>query len=260
MVLLFIGDIVGKPGRAAVKELLPGLSAKYRPDLVIANGENAASGFGINEKTAAEIFAAGVDLITTGNHVWDRKEGVPYVAKEFRVLRPANYPSGVPGVGSTVFTTSKGLKVGVLNVSGRVFMAAIDCPFTVADREVARLAEATNKIVVDFHAEATSEKIAFGYFMDGRVSAVMGTHTHVQTADERVLPGGTAYISDVGMTGPRDSVIGVDKEQIITKFLNAMPQKFEVAKGPVVLSGAVVEVDDETGRAMSIERLMLTRE
>jgi metallophosphoesterase (TIGR00282 family) len=257
MVILFIGDVVGKPGREAVKELLPKLSLQYKPDLTIANGENIAGGFGITEKVASDLFKAGVDLITTGNHVWDRKDGVPYLAKEYRVLRPANYPSGAPGNGSIVYTVKGEKKVAVLNVSGRVFMAALDCPFAVADDEVRRLGEITSKIVVDFHAEATSEKIAFGYFLDGRVSAVLGTHTHVQTADEKILPGGTAYITDVGMTGPSESVIGLEKKQIIQRFLNGMPQKYEVAKGPSALSAVAVEIDNNTGRASSIERLMV---
>jgi metallophosphoesterase (TIGR00282 family) len=260
MVVLFIGDIVGKPGRKIVKDLLPGLSAKHKPDITIANGENLAGGFGITEKVAANLFESGVDLITTGNHVWDRKEGVPYVTKEYRVLRPANYPLGAPGNGSIVYTVRDVIKVAVLNLSGRVFMNDIDCPFSVADKEVERLSGMTGIIIVDFHAEATSEKIAFGYFLDGRVSAVLGTHTHVQTADERVLQGGTAYISDVGMTGPLESVIGLEKEQIIQRFVTGMPQKYEVAKGPTVLCAVVVEIDDNTGMSKSIERIMIQQE
>jgi metallophosphoesterase (TIGR00282 family) len=258
MKILFIGDIVGTVGRAAVKALLPALVSRYKIDFVAANGENAAGGFGITEKVATEIFGCGVHVITSGNHIWDKKESVPYVAKENRLIRPVNYPPGVPGYGSVVYTLASGTKVGVVNISGRVFMASIDCPFRVGRREIERIQEETRFIIVDFHAEATSEKIAFGYFIDGQVSAVIGTHTHVQTADEKILSGGTAYITDVGMTGPADSVIGIEKEQIIERFLLQMPKKFETAGGSAVLSAVVVEMDDKTGRSTAIQRLQLT--
>jgi metallophosphoesterase (TIGR00282 family) len=202
MKVLFIGDIVGKSGRTAVKAFLPKFIERYKIDFVLANGENAAGGFGITEKVAAEIFSLGVHILTSGNHIWDKKEAIPYLYKESRILRPINYPPGVPGYGSFIHTTQDGVKVAVLNVSGRVFMSNMDCPFRASEEEIKKIKELTNIIIVDFHAEATSEKMAYGYFLDGKVSAVIGTHTHVQTADEKILPGGTAYITDVGMTGP----------------------------------------------------------
>lgn len=258
MKVLFIGDIVGTIGRAAVKALLPALLDRYKIDFVIANGENAAGGFGITEKVAEEIFGYGVHVITSGNHIWDKKEAVPYIAKENRLLRPANYPPGVPGYGAVVTAASRGIKIAVLNLSGRVFMSSIDCPFRVGSAEIERLRGETDLIIIDFHAEATSEKIAFGYYVDGKVSAVIGTHTHVQTADEKVLPGGTAYITDVGMTGPAVSVIGVEKEQIIERFLYQMPRKFETAKGGAILSSIVIEIDEKTGKSSAVQRLQLT--
>lgn len=258
MKVLFIGDIVGTIGRAAVKALLPALLDRYKIDYVIANGENAAGGFGITEKVAEEIFGYGVHVITSGNHIWDKKEAVPYIAKENRLLRPVNYPPGVPGYGSIVDTVSRGLKIAVLNISGRVFMSSIDCPFRVGNAEIERLRGETDLIIIDFHAEATSEKIAFGYYVDGKVSAVIGTHTHVQTADEKILPGGTAYITDVGMTGPSESVIGVEKEQIIERFLLQMPKKFETARGGAILSSIVIEIDEKTGKSTAVQRLQLT--
>ena len=258
MKLLFIGDIVGTVGRAAVKGLLPVLRDRYKIDFVVANGENAAGGFGITEKVAEEIFACGVHIITSGNHIWDKKESVPYLAKENRVIRPVNYPPGVPGYGSVVMPLPSGTKVGVINISGRVFMSNIDCPFRVGKDEIERIRRETKCIIVDLHAEATSEKIAFGYFVDGQVSAVIGTHTHVQTADEKILPGGTAYVTDIGMTGPADSVIGIEKDQIIERFLLQMPRKFETARGNGILSAAVIEVDSRTGKSTAIQRLQLT--
>lgn len=257
MNVLFIGDIVGKIGRQTVKAFLPGLMQQFKLDIVIANGENAAGGFGINEKTAVELFDCGVHVITTGNHVWDKKDAVPYIAKENRILRPVNYPSGVPGSGSIVVTLSGKKKIAVINTSGRVFMNILDCPFRTSLQEVDRLSSLTNIIIIDMHAEATSEKTAFGYFMDGKVSAVLGTHTHVQTADETILPGGTAYITDVGMTGPELSVIGVEKEQIIDKFLNHMPRKYDVAGGRGQMSAVVVGIDTDSGKSTSIQRLRL---
>ncbi len=257
MNILFIGDIVGRIGRQTVRALLPGLKQKYELDFVIANGENAAGGFGITEQTARELFDYGVHVITTGNHIWDKKDALPYIAKENRVLRPINYPSGVPGTGSIVMTLPGREKVAVLNVSGRVFMNILDCPFRTSLREVELLSSITNIIIVDMHAEATSEKTAFGYYMDGKISAVVGTHTHVQTADEKILPEGTAYITDVGMTGPEISVIGVEKKQIIDKFLNHMPRKYDIAGGRGMLCAVVLEIDANTGRAVSIQRVQL---
>lgn len=256
MKILFIGDIVGKPGRSAVRALLPRLTSLYKIDFVIANGENAAGGFGITEKTATELFSAGVHIITTGNHVWDKKDAVPYIAKEERILRPLNYPDGAPGFGVIEITAGNRRKAAVMNVSGRVFMNNLECPFRAARREAGRLRESVRTIIVDFHAEATSEKIAIGYYLDGLVSAVIGTHTHVQTADEKILPGGTAYITDVGMTGPAESVIGIEKDQVIQKFLFHMPKKYDVAGGKSVLSAVVVETDEE-GRATGIQRLQV---
>jgi len=256
--VLFIGDIVGTVGRAAVKALLPALIDRYKIDFVVANGENAAGGFGITEKVASEIFGYGVNIMTSGNHIWDKKESIPYIAKEHRIIRPVNYPPGVPGYGSVVTTLPSGTKLGVVNISGRVFMSNIDCPFRVGRDEIERVQKETKCIIVDFHAEATSEKIAFGYFIDGKVSAVIGTHTHVQTADEKILPGGTAYITDIGMTGPADSVIGIEKEQIIERFLLQMPRKFDTARGGGILSAAVIELDEKSGKATAIQRLQLT--
>lgn len=255
--VLFIGDIVGKPGRQIVKALLPKLKEEYKIEFVVANAENAAGGFGITENIAKEIFSYGVDLITTGNHVWDKKEAVAYIAKEPRVLRPLNYPAGVPGAGSILIKTRKDNLIAVLNVSGRIFMSLLECPFKTTREEIKKIKQQTNLIFIDFHAEATSEKMAFAYYFDGQVSAVVGTHTHVQTADERILPKGTAYITDAGMTGPEDSIIGFKKEEIIEKFLDNMPRKFEVPSSSAILSGVVLEVDLDSGLAKSIKRLML---
>jgi metallophosphoesterase (TIGR00282 family) len=257
MKVLFIGDIVGKPGRKAVKEGLPGLVNKLKIDFVIANVENAAGGFGITGSVGEEIFSLGVDACTSGNHIWDKKEAVTYIAKEDRVLRPANYPEDVPGHGSIVMKTAAGEKIAILNLSGRVFMQPLDCPFQSAKKEIPSLKQETRVIIVDFHAEATSEKSAIGWFLDGHVSAVIGTHTHVQTADERILPKGTAFISDAGMTGPIDSIIGVKKEQIINKFLTHIPVRFEIAKGEAMLSCVVLEINPKTGKATSIQRLQI---
>jgi hypothetical protein len=257
MKILFIGDIVGKTGRNVVKALLPGLTDEYKIDLVIANAENIAGGFGLTEPLVAELFRMGVHVITTGNHVWDKKDFIHYISKDNRVLRPINYPPGVPGYGSLVFNAPGGYKVAVLNVSGRIFMNGMDCPFRAAESEIERLSKETNIIFVDFHAEATSEKIAMGYFLDGKVSAVIGTHTHVQTADEKILPNGTAYITDAGMTGPANSVIGMEINQIIQRFLTSMPAKFETAPGEGILAGIVVEINTETGRATDIQRVQV---
>lgn len=255
MRVLMIGDVVGQPGRLCVRDMLPRIRENYCIDLVIANGENLAGGIGINEKTARELFNYGVDILTTGNHVWDKKESLTLLAREPRILRPANYPPGAPGKGSIVLNVGK-KEIAVLNLSGRVYMSPLDCPFRQGEQEVARLRQITPVIIIDFHAEATSEKIAFGRFLDGQVSAVLGTHTHVQTADGRVFPGGTAYISDVGMTAPYDSCLGVDTDTVIRKFLCQLPQRFEVAKSVFCqFNAVVVEIDPENGHALSIETI-----
>ncbi len=258
MKVLFIGDIVGKAGRKAVREGVPDLVSKLKIDFVIANAENAAGGFGITKSVGEELFSLGIDVLTSGNHIWDKKEAVNYIPKENRLLRPANYPAEVPGAGSIVMKTAAGEKIAILNVSGRVFMNQLDCPFKTAEKELPILKEQTNVIIVDFHAEATSEKSAFGWFLDGTASAVVGTHTHVQTADEKILPKGTAFISDVGMTGPADSIIGVKKEQIINKFLTGIPCRFETARAEPLLSCVVLEINPKTGTSTSIQRLQLT--
>jgi metallophosphoesterase (TIGR00282 family) len=257
MKVLFIGDIIGKVGRITTKELIPNIVNRYKVDMVIANGENAAGGFGITEEVVSEIFKCGVHVITTGNHVWDKKEFATQIVKEDRVLRPLNYPPGVPGYGSVLYSLPNGEKVAVINLSGRVFMSMMDCPFRVGKEEVERLANVTKVIIVDFHAEATSEKIAFGYFIDGMVSAVIGTHTHVQTADEKILPHGTAFITDVGMTGPDNSVIGIKKDQVIQRFLTSMPVRLEPAKGDGIFNAVVIEIDESTGKSTAIQRLQL---
>jgi len=258
MKVLFIGDIVGKTGRTAVKALLPNLLDKYKLDLVIANGENIAGGFGLTESLVLELFKMGIHVITTGNHVWDKKEFVNYISKDNRVLRPLNYPPGVPGYGSVLYTLPDGLKVGVMNLSGRVFMPSMDCPFRTANPEIEYLKKETDIIIIDLHAEATSEKVAFGYFVDGRVSAVIGTHTHVQTADEKILPHGTAYITDAGMTGPVNSVIGIEVNQIIHRFLTGMPDRFITASGEGILSAVVIEINSDSGKATAIQRLQVS--
>jgi hypothetical protein len=249
-----IGDVVGRPGRLCIRDMLPRIIKNYDIDFTVANGENLAGGVGLNEKTANELFGYGVDVLTTGNHVWDKKESIPYLSREERILRPANYPAGVPGAGFAFFAC-KGVTIAVLNISGRVFMPALDCPFRVAEKEVSRLRQVTPVILVDFHAEATSEKIALGRFLDGQVSAVFGTHTHVQTADEQIFSGGTAYITDVGMTGPYDSVLGVELEPVLKKFTTQMPVRFEVAGGDICqFNGVIAEIEVETGRARTIQR------
>jgi len=258
--LLFIGDIVGQPGRNAVKTILPRLREQHALDFVIANGENSAGGSGITPRIADEIFSAGVDVITSGDHLWDQKEVVELLAKEKRFLRPVNYPPGTPGQGSAVFQVQS-LKsevqsqIAVVNAQGRTFMPPLDNPFLVVPPEIERLRQQTKIIFVDFHAEATSEKIAFARMLEGKVSAVVGTHTHVQTADEQIFPGGTAYLTDAGFTGPHESVLGREIEPIIKRFTTNMPQKFDVAKNQVLLHGAVIEVDAATGRAVNIQRL-----
>lgn len=251
---LLIGDVFGEPGRKAVLSLLPSLRREHELDLVIANVENAAAGFGVTPAIARAFLEGGVDVMTSGNHVWDKKEIVEYIGKENLLLRPANYPPGTPGVGSIVVKAGAH-RVGVLNLQGRVFMPTVDCPFRKADEVLPQLREETRAIIVDMHAEATSEKQAMGWYLDGRASAVIGTHSHVQTADERILPGGTAYLTDVGMTGPVDSVIGVARELAIQRFLSALPNRFEPAKGPAALHGVVVRIDPDSGKALEIHRL-----
>jgi len=253
--LLFIGDIVGQPGRRAVKELIPRLRQEHCLSVVVANGENSAGGSGITPNTAAEIFAAGVDIITCGDHLWDQKEVMALLEGERRFVRPLNYPAGTPGQGSTLFEAPGLPPVAVLNLQGRTFMPALENPFHAAREEVARLRRTTKVIFVDFHAEATSEKVAMARMLDGLVSAVIGTHTHVQTADEQIFPGGTAFLCDGGFTGPHESVIGREIEPVLQRFITNMPQKFEVAKGRVLLQGAVVEIDEATGHARSIQRV-----
>lgn len=262
MKLLFIGDIVGEPGRKAVKSLLPELRQQHQLDFVVANGENSAGGSGITPRTAQEIFSAGVDVITSGDHLWDQKEVMELLQSEKRFLRPLNYPPGTPGQGSGVFEIrnpkSESLKspaIAVLNAQGRTFLPTLENPFRLVPPEIERLREHTKIILVDFHAEATSEKIAFARMLDGQVSAVVGTHTHVQTADEQVFPGGTAYLSDAGFTGPHESVLGREIEPVIKRFVSNMPQRFEVARGRVLLQGAIVEIDDPSGSAVNIQRI-----
>jgi metallophosphoesterase (TIGR00282 family) len=257
MKILLIGDIVGKPGRRAVRELVPGIVEEHRIDFVIANCENAASGFGVTEEVVEELLNSGIDVLTSGNHIWDKREVMGFIQDCEALLRPANYPAGAPGRGSVVLSTRGGIRVGVINLAGRVFMPPLDCPFRTADLEIERMKKMTSVIIVDVHAEATSEKIAMGWYLDGRVTAVLGTHTHVQTADERILPSGTAYCTDVGMTGPFDSVIGIKKDTILQRFLLQIPNKFDVAKSDVRLQGVVIETDPE-GRATGIERVSVS--
>jgi metallophosphoesterase (TIGR00282 family) len=269
--ILFIGDIVGSPGRHAVKELLPKLRERHALDFIIANGENSAGGNGITPKIAGELFSYGVNVITTGDHLWDQKEVTELLANEPRFLRPLNYPSNVPGRGSGIFQIKRwgeatdepargdarptGLSIAVMNLQGRTFMPVLENPFQLALDEVKRLREQTEIIFVDFHAEATSEKIALSRMLDGQVSAVVGTHTHVQTADEQIFPGGTAYLTDAGFTGPHDGCLGREIEPVLKRFLTGMPQRFEVAKNRVLLHGAVIEIDDASGKAIKIQRV-----
>ena len=255
MHILFIGDIVGRPGRELVRRGLRGLVEHLGADLVIANVENAAAGFGLTRDIGDTLVEAGVDVMTSGNHIWDKKEVLEYMPLEPRLLRPANYPAGAPGRGSYVAQTGDGRAVGVINVMGRVFMLQIDDPFAVVLREIEAIRHRTRVIIVDFHAEATSEKVAMGWHLDGKVTAVLGTHTHVQTADERVLPNGTAYLTDAGMTGPHDSIIGMERQPSLARFLTGMPIKFEPATGNARLNGALIDADDKTGRAARITRI-----
>jgi len=255
MKILFIGDIVGKPGREAVCKLLPGLSKEFGMDFIIANAENAAGGSGITQKVADELFECGVDVLTSGDHIWKKKEIFEVITRQEKILRPANYPEGAPGRGWNVFKTKSGVLVGVVNVNGRVFMDPIECPFKSVRRAQEELSKETSVILVDIHAEATSEKVALGWYLDGKVSAIIGTHTHIQTADEKILPSGTAYITDVGMTGPMHSVIGRRVEDVLERFLTSIPVRFEVAAEDVQLHGVVIDIDTRTGKANSISRV-----
>jgi len=255
MKILFIGDIVGEPGRRAVEVLVPKIKKREGVEFVIANGENVAGGSGITPRLAKDLLDSGVDVITSGDHIWKRKEIIDEIESQSRLLRPANYPGEAPGFGSLVAASESGVNVGVINLIGRVFMQALECPFRVAKQEIDRLKAKARIIIVDIHAEATSEKIALGWYLDGLVSAIVGTHTHVQTADEKILPNGTAFISDAGMTGPFDGVIGRKKEQILNRFLTQMPTKFEMAEGDIQLHGIIIDIDEKTGKANSIKRI-----
>ncbi|MCD6580615.1 MAG: TIGR00282 family metallophosphoesterase [Desulfuromusa sp.] len=255
MRLLFIGDIVGRAGRRTLVDHLDRLIDRHLVDLVVANGENAAAGYGLTASVLRELFDSGVDVVTSGNHIWDKKEIMPILDQESRLLRPANYPPGLPGCGSGIFETAAGIKVGVLNLEGRVFMKNLDCPFRAADVLVAELRQTTPIILVDFHAEATSEKQALGFYLDGQVSAVIGTHTHVQTADERILTGGTGYLTDVGMSGSQDAIIGNQKKAALDRFLMQLPVRLEVAKKDPQLSAVMLTINEETGTCEQIERI-----
>ncbi|MDD2751669.1 MAG: TIGR00282 family metallophosphoesterase [Candidatus Omnitrophica bacterium] len=255
MKILFIGDIVGSPGRAAIKELLPGLKKEHGLDFVIANAENASGGSGITLKVAEELFASGVSVLTSGDHIWKKREIFELINQEERILRPLNFPAGAPGRGENVFKSQNSVKIGVINLQGRVFMEALECPFKAARKAIEELSKETKIIIIDMHAEATSEKVALGWYVDGLASAVLGTHTHIQTADEKILPQGCAFITDVGMTGPYDSVIGRRKEDVLERFITAVPVRFEVAEGDIQLHGVVLEIDESTGKAKSIVRI-----
>ncbi len=256
MNILFIGDINGKAGRKVIKNSLPAMIKNKNIDFIIANGENSAGGFGITKEKYLELLSYGIDVITTGNHIWDKKEAIDLIKCETNILRPANYPDNNPGAGYGVFEAKKSkVKIGVINLIGRIFMPPADCPFTTAQKIVNEISSQTKIIIVDIHAEATSEKQALGFYLDGKVSAVIGTHTHVQTADERILPAGTGFITDAGMTGPFDSVIGVEKDKIIRRFLTLMPEKFDVAKNNLWLNAVLLSIDETTGKTKSIERI-----
>ncbi|KMP10789.1 metallophosphoesterase [Candidatus Nitromaritima sp. SCGC AAA799-C22] len=255
--ILFIGDIVGKPGRNALSRTLSGLVEEHSIHLCVGNAENAAGGFGLTPQVASDLFDLGIHVLTSGNHIFDKREIIDHLAANSRILRPANYPAETPGKGSCLFETKDGIAVGVLNLMGRVFMDSIDCPFKRADEEIERLREKTNLIFVDMHAEVTSEKVAMGRYLDGRVSAVVGSHTHVQTADEEVLPNGTAYLTDAGMTGPSDSVIGIKTDGAISRFRTRLPKRLETAAGLAQINGAVVGIDRQTGKAKGIRRIQI---
>jgi len=260
--VLFLGDVFGKPGRTVLRGELQTMVQENEADIVIANGENAAGGIGITPEICNYILNMGVDIVTSGNHIYKKKEIYTYIDSQPRLLKPANYPPGTPGRGYSIISGSRQNKnkVAVVNICGRVFIENLDCPFRCMDKILKVIREETSIIIVDFHAEVTSEKVAMGWYLDGRVSALVGTHTHVQTADERILPGGTAYITDAGMVGPRDSVIGVKKENIIERFLKIMPQKFTVAEGDIIINAVLIDIDDKSGRAEGIKRINLVVE
>jgi metallophosphoesterase (TIGR00282 family) len=255
MRILVLGDVVGRPGRGAIRELVPSLITNESVDLAMANAENATGGMGVDVKSAEELFSAGLHVLTSGNHIWKKKEIFPYMEENPRLLRPANYPPGTPGRGWFEWEGPHGLRVLVVNLEGRVFMRNLEDPFRFVDAILQEHRHYSPVVLVDMHAEATSEKMAMGWFLDGRVSLVYGTHTHVQTADERILPGGTAYITDLGMCGPLDSVIGIEKEIVIEGFLSQRPRRFEVARDNVVLQGVLLDVDEESGKAKNIRRI-----
>ena len=255
MRVLLIGDVVGKTGRRLISELLPGIISQYQVDVCVANGENAAGGVGITADIARQLLDSYVQVITSGNHIFNKKDIEEYIKTEPHLLRPANYPPGVPGAGSCIIELPNREKLGIINLMGRVFMANLDCPFRAALSEIQEIRQQTHNIIIDFHAEATSEKIAFGWYLDGQVSAIIGTHTHVQTADERILPKGTAYLTDVGMTGAMDSAIGIKLDQVLHRFLTQMPVKFEAAKHNLQLSSVLMDIDPATGKAVAIQRL-----
>jgi hypothetical protein len=257
--ILFIGDIVGRVGREVVGSILPKLKEEYKHDFILANAENASGGFGLTKKIANQLFSQGVNLLTSGNHIWSRKEIYGVLEEEERILRPLNYPKGVPGRGAVIVKVNEVL-LGIINLAGRVFLKSVDCPFKVAKDEIREMRKKTKNIIVDIHCEATSEKVAMGWYLDGKVSAVIGTHTHVQTADERILPKGTAYITDVGMTGPIDSVIGVKKDSIIKRFITQIPVRLEVAKGKGKLDGVLIDIDPTSGFAKRIKRIQVEME
>jgi metallophosphoesterase (TIGR00282 family) len=260
MKVLFIGDIIGRPGRETVRKGLRRLVDHYGADLVIANAENSAAGFGVTKDIGDALLDYGIDVMTSGNHIWDKKEVLEYIPTQPRLLRPANYPAGAPGRGAYLARTRDGRAVGVINVMGRVFMHNLDDPFAVVLKEIEALRGKTKVIIVDFHAEATSEKVAMGWHLDGKVTLVVGTHTHVQTADERILPSGTAYLTDAGMTGPHDSIIGMEREPSLSRFLTGLPSRFEPATGNPRLNGVLVEADEPSGRALGVTRISLSEQ
>lgn len=255
MKILFIGDIVGSPGREAVRELLPPLRQECGVGFVVANAENAAGGSGITPQVAGELFESGVDVLTSGDHIWKKREILELIEEDRRILRPLNFPAGTPGSGASIFTAKDGTKVGVINLQGRVFMDPLECPFKAGLQAAEELSRETRVIILDIHAEATSEKVALGWYLDGKVSAVLGTHTHIQTADEKILPGGTAYLTDAGMTGPYHSVIGRKIEDVLERFITAMPTRFGVADSDIQLHAALVDIDEKTGKARAISRV-----
>ncbi len=258
MNILVIGDVVGKPGRKIIKETLAGIQKEYNIEFTIVNAENAAGGRGLTREVMGELLSSNIDVLTMGNHVWDNRDIFNFIDDEYRLIRPANYPEPCPGQGFHIYTAGFNIKVAVINISGRVYLPSLDCPFRKLDDILASIAEEADLIIVDFHAEATSEKLALGYYADGRVTALLGTHTHIQTADERILPHGTAYITDLGMTGPADSILGMKKEAVINRFLSQRPARFEVATGLGQIQGAIIEVDPNTFKAVSIYRISQT--